>query len=169
MKKITMIGAIIALGLSSLGAADFSATFVNKIWNKTEVPKTEVCSNYNTRPGKTPAIALTGVPAGTSKVILAFSDETFAGMRDGGHGVIAYNIPKKTVNITVPSIKGETFDIPKNFSIVTKHRGGKFGKTEGAYLAPCSGGKGNTYSVEIKAIDNDNKTLGTTSLTLGKF
>jgi len=169
MNKLTMIGAIMAFGLNSLSAADFSATFVNKIWNKVEVPKSEVCSNYNTRPGKTPTIALTNIPTGASKIILAFSDETFAGMRDGGHGVIAYKIPKKTLNITVPSIKGETFDIPKNFSIVTGHRGGKFGKTEGAYLAPCSGGKGNTYSVEIKAVDNANKTLGTTSLTLGKF
>lgn len=166
MKNIAMMMTII---LSTLGAVDFSATFVDKKWNKIEVPKSEVCSNYNTRAGNTPAIALTHIPVGTSKIILAFSDETFAGMRNEGHGVISYKIPKVTSSITVPSIEGETFDLPKNFSIVTQHRGGQFGKKEGAYLAPCSGGKGNTYSVIIKAVDNDDKILGSTSLTLGKY
>lgn len=164
-----MIVSILSFGLSILSAANFSAEFVNKKWNNSEVPKEEVCSNYNTRAGKTPAISLSHIPKGTNKIILAFSDETFSGMRNGGHGVIAYKIPKLTSSITVPSIKGETFDIPKNFSIVTEHRGGKFGKKEGAYLAPCSGGKGNTYSVIIKAVDDSDKTLSSTSLTLGKF
>jgi hypothetical protein len=134
-----------------------------------EVPKSEVCSNFNTRAGMTPAIALTNIPVGTNQVVLAFSDETFAGMRDGGHGIIAYKIPAMTSSVTIESIEGETFDLPENFSIVTKHRGGKYGKKEGAYLAPCSGGKGNTYSVLIKAMSEDGKTLGTTTLTLGKF
>ena len=36
-------------------------------------------------------------------------------------------------------------------------------------LAPCSGGKGNTYKVGIEALDSANKSLASTELVLGKF
>jgi len=169
MKSIVILLAIIALGFSNLSAVDFSASFVDTKWNQIEVPKSEVCSNFNTRAGNTPAIALTNIPAGTSQVVLAFSDETFEGMANGGHGIIAYTIPKMASSVTIDSIAGETFDLPKNFSSVTAHRGVKYGKKEGAYLAPCSGGKDHIYSVMITAVDDANKTLGSTTLTLGKF
>jgi len=90
-------------------------------------------------------------------------------MSDGGHGIISYKLDKNTSHVVIPSIKGETFNLPTRFSIITKHRGGKYGKTEGAYLAPCSGGKGHVYSILIKAVDSDGKTLESTSLTLGIY
>jgi hypothetical protein len=169
MSKLTILVVAVFFGTLSLSASQLSAKFVDDMWNKAEVPKTEVCSNFNDKAGSTPSIELSNVPAMATKIVLAFSDETFKGMVDGGHGVIAYKIAKNSSNVTIPSIKGETFDLPENFSSVIKHRGGKYGKTEGAYLAPCSGGKGNTYSVLIKAVGDDDQTLSQTSLTLGTF
>lgn len=168
MNKLGIITSIGVLSALNLSAADLSATFTDDIWKKSAVPKTEVCSNFNTKPGSTPSIALENIPANATKIVLKFSDETFHGMRDGGHGVIAYSIAKNSSALTIPSVKGETFDLPKGFTSAIAHRGEKFGKTPGAYLAPCSGGKGNTYSVLIKAMDGD-KILDATSLTLGAF
>jgi hypothetical protein len=168
MKKLSILASIVLCTTFNLNAANLSATFADDIWKSGIVPKTEVCSNFNTKVGSTPSITLENIPSDATKIVLKFSDETFKGMRDGGHGVIAYKISKNSSKLTIPSIKGETFDLPKEFSVVIKHRGEKFGKAPGAYLAPCSGGKGNTYSVLIKAM-NGEEVLDTTSLTLGTF
>ncbi|WP_122892761.1 hypothetical protein [Arcobacter peruensis] len=168
MKKITTILTMTTLSLMSLNAASLSATFADDIWKKTAVPKTEVCSNFNTKAGSTPSINLENIPANTDKIMLTFSDETFSGMRDGGHGIVSYAVPTNSSSLTIPSMQGETFTLPVGFTSVVKHRGEKYKKTPGAYLAPCSGGKGNTYSVVIKAMSKD-KILDATSLTLGIF
>ena len=169
MKRLVLGLVTLAFSVVGLSAAGLSAKFTDNIWNQKEVPKSEVCSNYNTKPGSTPSITLDNIPANATAIVLAFSDETFKGMSDGGHGIISYKLDKNTAHVVIPSIQGETFDLPARFSIVTKHRGGKYGKTEGAYLAPCSGGKGNTYSVLIKAVDHEGKTLSSTTLKLGIF
>ncbi|WP_331774137.1 hypothetical protein [Sulfurospirillum sp. 1612] len=169
MKRLVLGFVMLAVSVVGLSAANLSAKFTDSIWNQKEVPKSEVCSNYNTKPGSTPSITLDNIPANTSAIVLAFSDESFKGMSDGGHGIISYKLGKNTTHVIIPSIPGETFDLPAKFSVVEKHRGGKYGKTEGAYLAPCSGGKGHVYSVLIKAVDDAGKTLGSTRLTLGIF
>ena len=168
MKKIGTILTLTTFSLMSLSAANLSATFADDIWKKSAVPKTEVCSNFNTKAGSTPSIILKNIPATTDKIMLTFSDETFKGMRDGGHGVISYAVPANSTSLTIPSVQGETFTLPKGFESVVKHRAEKYKKTPGAYLAPCSGGKGNTYSVVIKAM-HKNQILDATSLTLGQF
>lgn len=168
MKKLGMIISVLSFAALNLSAAGLSATFVDDMWKKSAVPKSEVCSKFNTKAGSTPAITLENIPVNTTKIVLAFSDETFKGMRDGGHGVIAYKVPKNSSTVTIPSIKGETFDLAKKFSSVIKHRAEKYGKTPGAYLAPCSGGKGNIYSVSIKAM-NEEQVLDSTNLTLGTY
>lgn len=169
MRKVVVLGAVALVGAIGLNASEMGAKFVDEMWNTKVVPKSEVCSNFNDKAGSTPSIALNNIPAKASKIVLAFSDETFQGMRDGGHGVLAYKIAKNTSSVTIPAVKGETFELPANVTSEIKHRGEKFGKKEGAYLAPCSGGKGNTYSVLIKAVGDDGETLSQTSLTLGTF
>lgn len=171
MKKILiMIVSLVAICFSNVNAANLKASFTDKeLWNGKTIPEEMVCSDYNFDAGSTPEITLQNIPKYTKKIILAFSDETFKGMRDGGHGVIAYKLGVGVTETTIPSIQGETFDLPEEFISMIAHRGVNFGKEEGAYLAPCSGGKGNTYSVIIQAVDEDNKVLGTTSLTLGKY
>jgi hypothetical protein len=152
---------------ANLYANSFSATFEEDIWNDKNIPEEHVCSDYNVEAGSTPAINLKNIPVGTTNIQLEFSDETFKGMRNGGHGIISYN-KISSPDLLIPAIEGETFDLPDGFTSVIKHRAGKYGKTPGAYLAPCSGGKGNTYSVIIKAMKNT-KVLSTTSLTMGIY
>ena len=165
LNKIVLVSTIL---VANIYAANMTASFTDTVWNEKKVPAEQVCSDYNMDAGNTPEISLNNVPKNTTKIVLAFSDETFKGMRDGGHGIISYTIVPNTRNVYIPSIEGETFDLPDGFKSETAHRAGKFGKVPGAYLAPCSGGKGNTYSVIIKAVNGD-KTLAKTSLTLGIY
>ena len=154
--------------LLNLSASSFSASFVDSLWNGKTVSEEMVCSDYNMDSGSTPEILLENISKNSNKVILEFSDETFKGMRNGGHGVISYNFKSGLEKIVIPSVEGETFDLPDGFKSIKEHRAGKYGKERGAYLAPCSGGKGNTYSVLIKVM-NDNKILDITKLTLGIY
>ena len=88
-------------------------------------------------------------------------------MDNGGHGILSYKVDANEVE--VPALMGETFELADGFEVVTAHTGTRFKKTPGAYLAPCSGGKGNTYKVEINAVDSANNSLATTELVLGKY
>ena len=169
-KTLFVVASLLAICFSNLNAASLKAKFADTdLWNGKIVPEEMVCSDYNFEAGSTPEITLQNIPKNTNKIILVFSDETFKGMSDGGHGVISYHLDSGLKEVTIPSIQGETFDLPDEFTSLVAHRGVNFGKEEGAYLAPCSGGKGNTYSVIIQAVDKDNKVLDSTSLTLGKF
>lgn len=171
MKKLLLTFiSVTTLAIVSLNGANLSVNFADKeTWDGITVPEDAVCSDYNMEAGSSPEIIVSNIPAGTTKLILSFSDETFKGMRDGGHGVVSYSITKGSKNVTIPSFEGETFDLPDNFKSVIAHRAAKYGKPEGAYLAPCSGGKGNTYSVLIEAVDNNSKQLDKKTLTLGKY
>ncbi|MGB3750055.1 MAG: hypothetical protein WA945_00645 [Arcobacteraceae bacterium] len=171
MQRILLIVvSFIAITFTNLNAANFKAAFSDPaLWNGKIVPEEMVCSNYNFDSGSTPEITLSNIPKKTDKIILVFSDETFKPMSDGGHGIISYRIDPGLKTIIIPSMQGETFDLPDEFTSLIPHKGVQFGKAEGAYLAPCSGGKKNTYSVIIQAVDKDNNVLDSTSLTLGKF
>ena len=90
-------------------------------------------------------------------------------MDNGGHGVVSYKIQKGLKEVEVLALKGETFELENGFESVNAHTGTRFNKVAGAYLAPCSGGKGNTYTVNINAVDAENKTLASAELVLGKY
>lgn len=157
------------LMVSSLIASDLKIDFMDKKWDGIIVPKDEVCSNYNIEAGSTPAFKISNIPVNATKIIFSYNDKTFTKMDNGGHGVIAYNISKGSKVTEVPSLLGETFKVDKGFEIVQPHTGTRFNKTAGAYLAPCSGGKNNTYSVTVTVVDDVNKSLATTEFILGKF
>lgn len=152
-----------------------SVNFADSKWNSEKVPSDEVCSDFNLKGAKSPRLLITNLPKRTNKIILTFSDDTFSGMNNGGHGVISYEITGYKKSIVIPSISSETFTLAKNFKSVKSHRGTQWGKTAGAYLAPCSGGRGNTYSVKIEAIHDFNikdkkpLLLGSDSLVMGIF
>jgi hypothetical protein len=154
---------------SSLFASDIDVSFADDKWNGKVIPLDEVCSNYNIEAGSTPGLYIDNLPKGAKKVILKFSDKTFTKMDDGGHGILSYRIDDEGTNIEIPPQIGETFDLDDGFEVVTAHTGTRFNKKPGAYLAPCSGGKGNTYTVEISIIDDENNVLATKELVLGKY
>jgi len=151
---------------------DLNISFVDKKWDGKVVPKDEICSDHHAGGGHSPSLKISNLPAKTNYIIMAFSDETFKGMRDGGHGTVGYEIKAKGTTVTIPSIKGETFTLPTGFSSIREHQGVQFGKKEGAYLPPCSGGGGNHYSVNVKAVDktaDKNTILGEADLSLGNY
>ena len=161
---------IISLSSINLSAANMTANFADpNTWNGEIVPLDAVCSDYNMEAGSTPEIVLRNIPKGAQDIILTYTDETFKGMRNGGHGIIAYTLEEDTYKVIVPTVQGETFDLPENFTSVVQHRGTKYGKKQGAYLAPCSGGKGNKYSVLIQAVDKKSNELDRVTLTLGYY
>jgi len=170
MKKLLLSVIITFLTTITLNAKDMKAIFSDpQTWNGKIIPSEEVCSDFNIEAGHSPEIIVQNVPKYTRVIVLSFSDETFPGMRNGGHGVVSYSIDIGEEKVTIPSFQGETFDLPEQFTSISEHKGAKYGKEEGAYLAPCSGGKGNTYSVKIQAIDVEDKVLNTTTLILGKY
>lgn len=150
-------------------------SFADEKWDGEKIPKDEVCSNYNEKAGATPKIEITNLPKGTNLLVFTYSDDTFKYMSMGGHGIISYKVKEGEKTVVVPSFKGETFDLPKGFKSEIAHRGVNRGKKAGAYLAPCSGGKGNIYSVRIEAIHifEDEKELPelleTKDLVLGRY
>jgi len=167
MKKSILLGSLLLA--SSIFAGDLKVQFLDTKWDGVTVPKDEVCSNFNTKAGSTPPLMVSNIPENATKLIFTYSDKTFTKMDNGGHGIVAYNIKENAKEVKVPALKGETFELIKGFEVVTAHTGTRFKKTPGAYLAPCSGGKGNTYQVTISAVDSSNKSLASTELTLGKF
>ncbi|MES9862455.1 MAG: type 1 glutamine amidotransferase domain-containing protein [Candidatus Thiodiazotropha sp. LLP2] len=64
------------------------------------------------------------------------------------------------------------FDLPDNFFLIEAQRAPSW-DMEGAYLPPCSGGKGNDYYVTIKAVSEINggirKILSEVELPLGQY
>jgi hypothetical protein len=165
MKKSIILSTLVVSG--SLFASDLSVQFSDSKWDGITVPKDEICSNYNTKAGSTPPLKISNIPSNTAKIVFTYSDKTFTKMDNGGHGILSYKVDANEVE--VPALMGETFELADGFEVVTAHTGTRFKKTPGAYLAPCSGGKGNTYKVEINAVDSANNSLATTELVLGKY
>ena len=87
---------------------------------------------------------------------------------------IGYRIPPGTTEATVPSVPGHTFDLPEGFFLVAAHVNPSWDKA-GAYMPPCSGGRGNRYDVTVKAVfeapdpKNESKLLGKADLTMGNY
>ena len=143
---------------------ELNVSFADKKWDGKTVPKDEVCSDYNKNGGDSPALRISNLPKKVNYIILSFSDESFKGMSHGGHGVVGYEVKDANSTLTIPSIHGETFTLPKGFNSIRKHQGEQFKKKKGAYLPPCSGGNGNLYVVEIKAIERPSQKDGNYTL-----
>jgi len=154
---------------------ELNISFVDKKWDGKKVPKDEVCSDYNPKGGNSPALTISNLPKKVNYLILSFSDETFKGMSNGGHGIVGYKVKDANSTVTIPSIKGETFSLPTGFNSIRKHQGEQFKKKKGAYLPPCSGGNGNLYVIEVKAIErpstkDGNYTLwGDANISIGVY
>lgn len=182
MKKIvySVVSLAIIVGFTGCGKyepvpnmAKLNVKFIDSKWDGDRVPKDEVCSRYNSKSAMSPKLLISDLPSQTNKVILSFSDETYTQMSNGGHGIVSYKVIEGTKSIEVPSFKSETFTLPINFKSIRAHGSSK--NTNGAYLAPCSGGRGNNYSVTVEAIhdfNSDNKKpllLGTSYLKMGRY
>lgn len=153
-------------------ALAFEATFADPRWDGETVPAGQQCQRFGGDHPGTPALHVTGIPAGTGALVLEFSDRSYPPMNDGGHGRIGWRIAPGSAEVTVPSAPGHSFELPDGFFIVEAHRAPGY-DTAGAYMPPCSGGKGNLYAVTVKAVRDPGApqaaVLGETVLDLGRY
>jgi len=87
-------------------------------------------------------------------------------MDNGGHGQFGYKVAKGTTTVTIPSVPGHSFELPNDFFLIKEQQAPRW-DTAGAYMPPCSGGRGNDYYVTIKALVLDSNKLGN-SVQLGE-
>jgi hypothetical protein len=114
------------------------------------------------------------IPSDANAIIMEYSDRDWPPMDNGGHGKIGYRILPGVRRITIPPIPGHTFELPVGFFLVKEHQGASWDRA-GAYMPPCSGGRGNAYYVTVKAVvgnpaqEKDFRLLGKGALELGRY
>jgi hypothetical protein len=165
--------ALIAVTLVVVAAAPSSALeakLADPAWDGVKVPEGQQCQKFGGQ-GKSPTLAVSGVPSGASHLVLEFSDRTYKPMDNGGHGKVAYAIESGATTVTVPPVPGHTMELPAGFTMVEAHQASTWDKL-GAYLPPCSGGRGNSYYVTVKAVHKQGEEtheLGSAVVELGKY
>jgi len=170
--RASLYSAIIVAGLGLAAGAiaqsgQLELRLADPAWDGVTIPQGQHCALQGGS-GATPAIAVSGLPEGTTTVNVAFNDETYQPMNDGGHGIIAYAVTPADGTATLPSVPGGTADLPAGASVATASRGTGDYASPG-YLPPCSGGAGNTYSATVTALDSTGKELATGKIELGKY
>jgi len=161
MNKITLLLITSSLCITTALASDtevnnkkLTVEFADANWNGIDVPKGQQCLKFGGINPATPKLKVSDIPAGTTAIIMEYSDRAYKPNDNGGHGKLGYTVPADIKNITIPSIKGHTFELPPAFFSVAVHRGADWDKA-GAYLPPCSGGNEHPYYVTIKAISQN--------------
>jgi hypothetical protein len=173
MMRIITLAAVSALAFAASAAAaaapaKLTAAFADAKWTGDKVPAGQWCQKFKGA-GATPALKLTGVPADTVAVVMAFNDETYQPMNNGGHGAVRFAVKPTAGTVSLPSVPGETDKLPAGVTTESAHKGSAYSGTGGAYLPPCSGGQGNTYSASLKALNAAGATVGEGKITLGKY
>jgi len=167
--KPVLAGLMVAAMASApvLAQDSFAVSFADPAWDGETIPEGQQCSLQGGM-GASPALEVTGLPEGTTQVNVAFNDETYQPMNDGGHGTLGFAVEEGATSATLPSVPGETEDLPEGVTIAAENRtSGDFLRP--GYMPPCSGGNGNTYSADVSAIGEDGTELATTHITLGKY
>jgi len=153
--------------------APLKVSFADSAWNGKAVPAGQQCSLFGGQ-GSTPALIVENVPKGVNAIILEFNDRDFGPLSfGGGHGQVGFWITPGA-KVTLPPVPGETTNLPKGAFIESASRStGKYA-TKG-YLPPCSGGRGNRYFVDVKAVykakasGEESKLLGEGHIELGVY
>jgi ketosteroid isomerase-like protein len=157
-----------AAKLPKLGLA-----FGDPAWDGKKIPQSQQCRRFGGK-GATPPLVVSNIPAGANAIILAYSDRSYPPMDKGGHGIMGYKIAPGSKEVKIPPVPGHSYDLPKGFFVVSEHLAPSYDKA-GAYMPPCSGGRGNEYYLDIKAVrlakpgDKTGKVLATGHLELGKY
>ncbi|WP_448382694.1 hypothetical protein [Desulfosoma sp.] len=131
-------------------SASLEISFADPQWTGRFIPKGQQCQRFG-GDGSTPALHVKNIPAEADAIILEFSDRDYPPMDCVGHGKIGYHIQPGTAAVTIPSVPGHSFDLPQGFFLVEPHRNPTWDKA-GAYMPPCSGGRGNYYYVTVLAV-----------------
>ncbi|MCW8193557.1 hypothetical protein F6455_01995 [Proteobacteria bacterium 005FR1] len=161
--------------LSSLATAqDLSASLADPAWTGDGIPQGQQCQRFGGQNPESPEVKIENIPQGTQAIVLAFSDRSFERMDNGGHGMVAYKLSgEHSGSVTIPSVPGHTENLPNGFFTVQAHQAPGWDKA-GAYLPPCSGGRGNNYFIDIKAVklagdQQVGETLAETSVKMATY
>lgn len=175
-KKLAIRGAFIALtgallvGCQSSGEKQLpplTLAFADAAWTGERIPEGQQCTKFGGK-GGTPALSVSGIPAGTAELVVEFNDRSYAPLSsDGGHGKIGF-AHDGTASTVLASVPGETDALPTGARVVKKNRAtGSFARP--GYLPPCSGGKGNTYFADVIARDAGGAPLASGRIIIGRY
>ena len=152
---------------------DLKISFTDNTWNGKTIPTGQQCPTFGGK-GSTPGLTVENIPPQANALILEFSNKSHLPLDKGGQGRIGYRFNPGTHKIVLPPVPGNTFDLPRPFFVIAAHRK-PFQSKPGAYLPPCSGGKGNYYYLVVKAIllpeslEIPAELLGQGKITLGRY
>jgi phosphatidylethanolamine-binding protein (PEBP) family uncharacterized protein len=166
IKRIFVTLPTVAL-LVAANASALEVQFADKAWDGKTVPVGQQCQKFGGINPATPALKVSDIPNGATSLALEYSDRDSERMNNGGHGRLNYALGMSVSMVNVPSVAGHTFDIPMSFTSVEAHRSPGWDKA-GAYMPPCSGGKGHAYYVTVKALKGDD-VLSQSVLEMGRF
>ena len=133
------------------GTGDLHVSFADPDWDGKIVPTGQQCQKFGGNNPHSPRLTVKNIPNGANALIMEYSDRSYAPMDNGGHGRIGFIIAAGVSEVTVPSVPGHSYELPKGFFLVKEHLAPKWDKA-GAYMPPCSGGRGNSYYVTVKAV-----------------
>ncbi len=152
---------------------DLKISFTDAGWDGKTIPKGQQCPMYGGN-GSTPGLIIDNIPPEANALILEFSNKSHLPLDKGGQGRIGYRFDPGTLKVVLAPVPGNTFDLPKPFFVIGAHRK-PFQSKPGAYLPPCSGGKGNYYYLVVKAIrmpeslEIPAELLGQGKVALGRY
>jgi len=153
MKLIS--GVIGLMMLAGMAMADMAVVLQGE-WDGKKVPSGQQCQRYGGN-GKTPPMKVSGIPDGAVWIIAYFNDKSYKPLsRNGGHGTIAFPVTGTTT--TLPAVPGMTANLPGGARVIKAARSTGAYASPG-YLPPCSGGRNNRYTVDLKAVDAKGNVL----------
>lgn len=165
--------AVVSVCAMSAPAQALDASYADSAWTGESIPEGQMCQRFGGENPQSPTVNVTNIPEGSDAIVLEFSDRNVSRMDNGGHGKVGYKLAGEQTEVTVPRVPGHTMDLPENFFTVEAHKAPNW-DTAGAYLPPCSGGRGNDYFIDIKAVklgENQEvaEVLGETSIKMGTY
>jgi hypothetical protein len=150
---------------AGLASAEMRA-HVSAPWDGKTVPSGQQCT-LNGGTGKTPPFQVTGIPDGAVMLVVEYNDKSYRPLSTkGGHGTLGYPVTGNAGKF--PAVPGLSAKLPSGVRVIKKALGsGEYASA--GYLPPCSGGKGNQYQAEVKAINAQGKVLAKTKMDLGRY
>ena len=167
--KHLIISASLSLVAATVCAQDFRAELADPAWDGQKVPEAHNCNGAT---AATPPLKLSGLPAESDYVILAFRDlDGPANMAaDGGHGKLGFAVAAGSAEVQLPAVQQgkKKNEMPEGVELLGEHKGKR---AVAGYLAPCSQGQNHRYEVVVRAVTNGdrNKVLAETKVAIGSW
>lgn len=154
MKRLSVLGAftsalLLSVQIDAQETSLLDVSFVNSEWDGITVPEGQHCKMFDGN-GSSPALKVENIPEGANALIISFSDRSFRPNDNGGHGMVGLWLSEGAESAMVSSIAGESNEMPEGMFVHAKFRSNR--GSDGAYLPPCSGGRGNEYYAKVTAV-----------------